>query len=116
MTSEKWRTGGEAETYSYGEPPEYAPWPAETHWIIDEPPKTQHLPDQVVSNEFALILVSRTTKESPRRGSFQLCLNFGGRLNPKNLTEAEVAYLREWLSMVVRAVSTEQESEIESND
>ncbi len=93
------------QTHTWDEPPDYAPWPAKGHWPSVDGPATQHLPDDVVANEFSLIVVARTTKENPRAGSIQVAFKFGDRINPTDLTPDEADYLTEVLRVAIRQVS-----------
>jgi hypothetical protein len=55
---------------------------------------TKHLPAEVVGNEFLLAVDARTDGSAPRdKGGAWVSLNFGGRLNPEDLTDDEREYI-----------------------
>ena len=80
--------------YTFGDFPGYPAFPARGHWGSSDDINTQHLPAEVVSQEFTLVVVSRTSREDARIGASNIALRFRDQDNPKDLSADEVEYIR----------------------
>ena len=91
---------------------EYAPW-VTTGFDTAAPMPTTDLPDDVVKTPFNLILDSRTVVGEPRMGGYWVSLNFGGRLNPVDLTAEEREYIVGVLQSALDNLPEAHEEEID---
>ncbi len=100
------------EMYSVSEP---APWiTLDADIAPGTSIPTSHLSDEVVETAFRLGIDSRTVVGESRRGGYWFYLNFGERMNPKDLTNQEKEYIIEMLKYSIENLEYSKEYESES--